>query len=288
MVKVVNEVPLTEEIPKGFMSVRKGKRSMEWRDDQPATLVWTEALDAGDAEKEVAYRDEVFQQKAPFTQAPQSLLKTIGRYRFIWWGKEDMAIAYDYWWNTRNTKSYVFNPKDNTQKPEIIFDRNYQDRYNDPGSFLSRRNKYGRNVLDINGEEAYLRGAGYTKEGQFPFVDKINLKTQEKERVYQSAYTDKLESLLFPINMQKGEFLVRIESPDEYPNFYIRDIYKKDKITQITDFPNPFKSLQDVHKEVITYKRDDGVELSGTLYLPVGYDKSKKGENAYDTLGISD
>jgi dipeptidyl aminopeptidase/acylaminoacyl peptidase len=27
---------------------------------------------------------------------------------------------------------------------------------------------------------------------------------------------------------------------------------------------------------VIKYKRKDGVELSGTLYLPVGYDKPKK------------
>jgi dipeptidyl aminopeptidase/acylaminoacyl peptidase len=31
-----------------------------------------------------------------------------------------------------------------------------------------------------------------------------------------------------------------------------------------------------VSKEVIKYKRKDGVELSGTLYLPVGYDKAKK------------
>ncbi|PKP15594.1 MAG: S9 family peptidase, partial [Bacteroidetes bacterium HGW-Bacteroidetes-23] len=34
-VKVVNEVPLTEIMPKGFSSVRKGKRSMSWRNDKP-------------------------------------------------------------------------------------------------------------------------------------------------------------------------------------------------------------------------------------------------------------
>ena len=44
----------------------------------------------------------------------------------------------------------------------------------------------------------------------------------------------------------------------------------------MTSFENPYKSLQNVHKEVITYKRDDGLELEATLYLPVGYDQSKK------------
>nr|MBP9978491.1 S9 family peptidase [Bacteroidales bacterium] len=39
-------------------------------------------------------------------------------------------------------------------------------------------------------------------------------------------------------------------------------------------FSNPFKKLEKVHKEVIKYQRADGVMLSGTLYLPEGYDKS--------------
>jgi hypothetical protein len=45
LVKNVVDVPLTEELPKGFMSTRKGIRSLQWRDDQSATLVWAEALD---------------------------------------------------------------------------------------------------------------------------------------------------------------------------------------------------------------------------------------------------
>ena len=67
---------------------------------------------------------------------------------------------------------------------------------------------------------------------------------------------------------------MRIESPTTYPNYYFKNTSKK--LSQITYFENPFKSIQDVHKEVIKYKRDDGLELSGTLYLPVGYDQNKK------------
>ena len=67
-----------------------------------------------------------------------------------------------------------------------------------------------------------------------------------------------------------------IQSKNEYPNYYFRNIKSKNKLTPITAFKNPFESIKNVHKEVIKYKRKDGVELSGTLYLPAGYDKKKK------------
>ena len=56
----------------------------------------------------------------------------------------------------------------------------------------------------------------------------------------------------------------------------MQNINNKKEPTPVTSFENPFKNIADVHKEVITYKRDDGVELTGTLYLPAGYDKTKK------------
>ena len=73
----------------------------------------------------------------------------------------------------------------------------------------------------------------------------------------------------------KNELIVRIESPSEFPNYYSRKTNSK-RLTQITNFENPFKELQNVKKQVITYKRADGLELSGILYLPVNYDEVKK------------
>jgi len=276
LVKVINEVPLTEVLPKGFMSVRKGKRSLSWRADKPATLVWVEALDEGDPEKEVSHRDEIFTLEAPFNGSAKSLFKTINRFYQIEWGNDNIAVVNDYWWNNRNTKSYVINPSNSKQEAIMLFDRNYQDRYSDPGNFTTKRNEFGRNVLDLEKGNAFLIGAGYSKEGQFPFIDKINLKTKQTKRLYKSAYKDKLENLYYAIDMSKGKVLVRIESPTEYPNYYIRNFKKKSSLQQITAFENPFKSIQNVHKEVIKYKRQDGLDLSGTLYLPVGYDKTKK------------
>jgi dipeptidyl aminopeptidase/acylaminoacyl peptidase len=262
--------------PSGFGSTTDQKRNFRWRADKPASITWVVALDKGDPTMEVPYRDEVFELTAPFTGDERSLVKTKNRYSGITWGNDQLAIASDSWFSDRNSKTYVFNPSDNKQEPQILFDRNYQDAYSDPGDFVWKKNDLGRYVLALEGNKAYLMGEGFTDEGQFPFVDQIDLSTAKTTRLYQSSYTDKLEDLVAAIDMKKGEILVRIESASEYPNYYLRNIKKKVDIKPITFFDNPFKSMQDVYKEVITYKRDDGVELTGTLYLPVGYDKEKK------------
>ena len=75
LVKTALQVPLIEDLPKGFMSVRKGKRNLSWRGDKPATLVWAEALDHGDAAKEVSHRDQIFQLEAPFKNKSNSINK---------------------------------------------------------------------------------------------------------------------------------------------------------------------------------------------------------------------
>jgi len=73
-VETVVEVPLIEDLPKGFMATRKGKRDFSWRNDKPASLICVTALDEGDPENEVAYRDEVFQLEAPFNGDSKSIL----------------------------------------------------------------------------------------------------------------------------------------------------------------------------------------------------------------------
>ena len=276
-VKQVNDVPLTEITLKGNSATRTGKRSMNWRADKPSTLVFVEALDGGDPSKAAEFRDELFQWDAPFDSSPRSMAKVPQRFTRIFWGDDRYAIFADSWGDTRNTKSYLFNPQDPSVKPIVISDRNNQDIYSDPGNIFNKRGVYGTNVMSIEGDNIYLIGDGFTKDGQFPFIDELNLKTLLKRRVYQSKYTDKKEDIISIDNLKKGLVMVMIQSKNEFPNYFMRDIKRKgDNLTQITFFKNPFESIANVHKEVIKYMRNDGVELSGTLYLPVGYDKEKK------------
>lgn len=273
--KTINEVALSEVLPKGFMAVRTGKREMNWRADAPATLYFVEALDGGDPQQKAEQRDALYQWNAPFTKAPILLMKTKQRFSHVLWGNDSLAIVQDEWYDTRNEKTYLVNPS-SSQEPKVITDRNFQDVYSDPGSFEMRKNQYGKFVLSIEKNNLYRIGEGFSANGQFPFIDELNVNTLDTKRMYQSSMTDKMEEILDILDVAKGEVLVRMQSKNEYPNYFIRNLYKRMAPLQITHFPNPFESIKDVEKALIKYKRADGVELSGTLYLPAGYDKLKK------------
>lgn len=276
LVKEVNNVPLSEVMPKGFMSTRTGKRNMSWRADAPATLVYVEALDGGDPAVQVPFRDEVYTWDAPFNAAPKSLLKTPQRYAGIQWATEKLALVSDSWYDTRNTKTYIFDPSASNANLKVLSDRNSQDIYSDPGSFEMKKNQYGRYVIDVQDNKAYLIGDGFTPKGQFPFIDMLDFGTLKTSRLYTSNEVGKKEDIISIQDIKKGEVLVMLQSKNEYPNYFYRNIKNKKGLVALTNFKNPFESIKDVYKEVIKYKRNDGVELSGTLYLPANYDRKKK------------
>lgn len=275
LVSVVMDVPLMEVMPKGFMSVRKGRRNMNWRSDKPHTLVYTVALDDGDPAKEVTHRDEVFLLEAPFDGEGRSIFKSINRFSGGVWGSDEFAVAYDYWWDTRNTKTYFFNPSRPDIKPEIVYDRNYQDQYSDPGRFVTEEGRYpGYGVLAMRDGKLFQIGDGFSEEGQFPFVREMDIKSKKTRDLYRSTYTDRIEDIR-DLYVDEDELLVRIESKSDYPNYFVRKL-KTGSMEQMTDFKNPFERIANVQKEVIDYKRSDGLDLNGTLYLPLDYEEGKR------------
>ena len=76
-------------------------------------------------------------------------------------------------------------------------------------------------------------------------------------------------------DIERDELLVSIQSPTDYPNYFFRYL-DQNELSQITQFDNPFKGLQNVYKDVIKYKREDGLDLSATFYLPADYDQNIK------------
>ena len=274
-ITTLEDVPLTEELPKGFMAVRKGKRQIDWRADRPSTLYWVEALDEGDPAMESTYRDAVYELQAPFNGDARLIVRSRDRFSGITWARNDFAVLYETWWNTRTVRTLFFNPSDTAVNPVLFNERNSQDRYADPGSFATERSDAGTYLLAMDGDHVVMMGDGYTANGKYPFIDRYNIKTLEKNRIYQAQESNRLEDLMSALDIRKGKYLTRMESKTEYPNYYIRNI-KDLSLTPVTKIENPFKLLESVHKEVIKYKRDDGLDLSATLYLPVGYDMAKK------------
>ena len=273
----VADLPLQDQVPLSFGSVATGRRDVEWRSDKAAELVWVEALDGGDGGVEADQRDEIFTLAAPFRGEPESLLILGQRYGGVTWGNDDLAFVTSWWWTTRNLKVWRIRPGDRSAAPIKIQDRSFQDRYADPGQPLMHPGPFHEPVILTadGGRTIYLRGQGASPEGNRPFLDRYDLQTGQTTRLFRSQ-APYFENPIKFIDVKNLVMLTRRESQTDPPNYFLRNL-EKDTLRQITSFPDPTPQLAGISKELITYKRADGVDLTATLYLPAGYDKERDG-----------
>jgi dipeptidyl aminopeptidase/acylaminoacyl peptidase len=275
LVTQVADLPSGETIPKGFDSVIEGRRNIAWRGDAAATLVWAEALDGGDMNTEAEHHDSVYTWDAPFKKPPHTLLNMERRFAGIEWGNDSFAIITEWRFSDRQLRAWKFSPATPSAQKVLFQQRSYNDRYNDPGDFVTQQNKFGVDVIKLFGDndKVLLTGRGASPEGNIPFMDEFDFSTKAKKRLWESE-APYYEQIMLPINEDATRVLTLRESVTEQPNFFIRDI-KNNNLTQFTEFPHPSPAFVGIKKELIKYKRNDGVDLTGTLYLPPGYDESK-------------
>jgi dipeptidyl aminopeptidase/acylaminoacyl peptidase len=275
LVTQVADLASGENIPKGFDSVREGRRNINWRSDVAATLVWAEAQDGGSMKTDVEHHDYVYTWTAPFNNDPKLFQKIERRFDDITWGNKNFAMISDWRFSDRQIRQWKFNPSQTNVKKTLFQERSYNDRYNDPGRFIKERNQFGINVIKTldNNNSVYLTGTGASAEGNIPFLNQYDFSTKKKINVWKST-APYYERIVLVLNEQATKVMTLRESTTEQPNFFVRDL-SKNTLIQFTDFPHPTPAFVGVSKEKLKYKRKDGVELSGTLYLPADYDKSQ-------------
>ncbi|RMH22097.1 MAG: S9 family peptidase [Acidobacteria bacterium] len=268
-VRLIADLPLQEGVPTTFGSVPTGPRSVTWRGDAGATLAWVEALDGGDAGVEAEERDRLFLLPAPFAGEPRPWIKLAHRLSSVYWGRDDLALVASWWWKTRNVRLLRASPGAPEQAPETLVDRSWEDRYNDPGTPVTVANAGGRQVLLADGDAIYMIGEGASPEGNRPFLDLFDLRSKTTRRLFRSA-APYYERPILPLDAAAAQLLTRRESVDEPPNYFLRPLAGGEP-RQLTFFPHPTPQLKGIRKELLRYRRDDGVELTATLYLPPGY-----------------
>jgi len=68
-----------------------------------------------------------------------------------------------------------------------------------------------------------------------------------------------------------AQFITRRETPTDAPNYFIRSAGASADRKPLTQFPDATPQLRGIKKQLVTYKRADGVQCSFTLYLPPNY-----------------
>lgn len=278
-------VPSREGVP--LNGVQTGPRGINWRQDQPATILWTEALDGGDLKNKVPFRDKTMSLAAPFSEPPIEFAKTEWRFAGVSFTEKGVALLSESDRATRKTRTWIL---ESGAAPRKLWDRRQDAAYENPGTPVMRRDDGstgggfggggggfgggGRGVVIQNGDYIYLTGQGASAEGDRPFLDRLDLKTLKTDRLFRSdakAY----ESVIAPLSGDMKVLLTRYETPKDAPNYFVRDLNTNAR-RAVTTFTDPQPQLRGVEHQFVTYQRKDGVKLAATLYLPPGYQKGER------------
>ena len=275
-VKVLANLPSAETTPSGYDNVQDVPRAFAWRNDAPSTITWCEPLDSGLIKKNMEHHDVVYALSSPFTAQPSILTKTKMRFRGIVWGNENFAWVNEGLTGKQLQKASRLDLATGTM--ETLFERNTTDAYNSPGSPVMTRSSFGRSVIDMLANNRLLMNnpVGSSPNGDLPYLVEFDLKTKKQNILWRSQ-PGTYESVVTVLDAENLKLITRRESQTEVPNYYIKNLKTNTADQQITSFVNPYTELNGVTKEKVKYKRADGVDLTGDLYLPKGYDKTKDG-----------
>ncbi len=276
------DIPLADRVP--IAGVRTGPREHAWRLTEPATLVWAEALDGGDWNRQVPQRDKLLLQKAPFDIPPVEFARTEQRFAGLLWGERaDTALLEEYDENRHWRKSFIVNPDDSKAPPRLLWDLSSDEKYGNPGRPVFRQRADGGLLMRQDGDAIYLQGAGASPDGDRPFLDKLDLKTLHAQRLFRSdsaAY----ERFVAFTGADDSRFLTWHQSVTDAPNAWLRSRgatpieapaageaeFKSDRVA-VTHLADPTPAVRGIQKRLVKYKRADGLDLSFTLYTPPGY-----------------
>ncbi len=274
--RVIADLPVSDEVPR--QGVTTGPRMISFEESMPASLVWAEALDGGDPRAEAEYRDQLLRLAAPFSAEPE----VVGRVQHRCLGWYDMAAPGQLlmtehdrdrrWLTTRLTDLAVPEPG------RVIFDHSADEAYADPGSPMVTVHPDGTRTVLQDGRHIYLRGDGASPEGDRPFLDSLDLSDLNTRRLFTSP-ADAYEQVLGFLADDRESVLIWHESRNEPPNLGVASLAagSAGERRMLTAWPDPHPQLTGMDKRILSYDRGDGVQLTGLLHLPPGYDPETDG-----------
>jgi dipeptidyl aminopeptidase/acylaminoacyl peptidase len=252
--------------------VPTGPRSISWRAGSPATLVWVEALDGGDPKVVATHRDRWMQLDVRSNEEPRELLRLQHRARGLVWFKDPARVLASEFDRDRKWLRATLHDLSGATEPVVLEDRNQNDRYGNPGAILTEVTADGQRVVRQVGEWIFRAGEGDSPEGARPFFDRQSLATRASARLWRCE-SGGYESVSGVVASQ-GELpriVTRHESSTQPANLRLRDL-SSGSMTPLTEYTDPQPSIRGITRELVRYKRADGVQLSATLYLPAGYE----------------
>jgi len=289
-VKVLLDRPAVDNLPISRDAVEATPRDYQWRSDVPSSIVWVEAANHGlPMPKDAKVADTLYMLAAPFDGTPTVLYEAplrvarggggpFGGARGLEWGNDHLALVTMSRFSDRKQMIVAIDPS-SPGNAITLYSGSSQDRYHQPGSPMTEINANGHPVLKLtsNSQGVYFTSPGASPKGDQPFIAVMPLTGADagKENIlFRSAdpYFDEPVGLL-----AEDKVLIRRESQTQSPNYFAAalDGSAGSAPVQVTHFPGRYDGIQMPTRQFLKYKRADGVDLTATLWLPYGYDKSQ-------------
>lgn len=261
----VAEVPEARGIP--IEGVRTGPRGVQWSPHEPATLVWVEALDGGDPRRSVPERERWMRQDAPFAEPAREFLRLAERAAALSWTNDPAQVIARAYERDRRWMRVALHERASGAELAVLEERSLKDRYGDPGALVTRLAPNGRRLVRVEQGCVLRSGEGQDESGKRPFLARTRLDGSAREELWRcdEGVYESVVALLH--EEERGSFLTRRESVDEPPNLFLRRLGES-TAHALTAHGDPAPILRRIQKRLVRYVREDGVTLSGKLYLP--------------------
>ncbi len=170
------------------------------------------------------------------------------------------------------------------------------DFYANPGSLLMDNGRAGgggffrfgggggggtSHVVDVAGEDGaesvFLTGTQYFEDplAQSPrsFMDRVDIRTGDKERVYESSNDGESERITTVLDADAGRFVVHRETPTEIGQSHL---VNGDARTQLTSNIDYTPDLTDAPRERFTVERPDGFRFMVNVTMPPDFQEGEE------------
>lgn len=296
--QLVEKIKLDEDELMIKDATKKVGRCFSWTIyNQSDAILWLKPNDEGNPKIDVEFRDTVMvcdqlDNQIELNKSSHSVFQTEYRCKRI-----QLDFDNNFWITSvsqKDRKCHIHHIDliNNTQN--LIFSYELDDLYNNPGRFATMGAPDNQLKIYLSGRNVWMINDGFSKNGVKPYLYTINLDTKNKQIIWKSSddayqrpsgllniypqmisliYSSETStrskcSYLYHIrDSQKPSILNKNESYSKY--FFLNQNQK------FLDHSISYDTIASCPKEMIRYKRSDGVELSATLYLPLNYNPNQ-------------
>lgn len=165
---------------------------------------------------------------------------------------------------------------DNPEETHTIYKHKDDDFYKDPGSLMTMAGDMGISVVHLTPDQnnVFLSGTqyyeNYEENAPRPFIDKVDIRSGEKERIFQSR-EDMYEDVRAILDDSATEIVISRESPQMHPDSWLVNLDSGNEI-QLTSNVDYNSAVTQAQRERFKVKRADGFEFWVEVTLPRDWD----------------